>query len=93
MSLQKRSIDSLFFFFFFLSTNVKKADSAGSETQVLTLQAPVSGTYMFYVKVTPNPKGHIYVYLVREGTNIDSANANDDTANETGNTVKIVQVG
>ena len=63
------------------------------EENVSGLQAPVSGVYLFYVKVTPYPKGHIYVYLVREGENIDSANASDDTVQESGDSVRIVQVG
>lgn len=59
---------------------------------MLVSQAPVSGVYVFHIKVTPSPAGHIYVYLVADGRRIDSANANDVNNSETGVSLKIVQV-
>nr|KAG5702287.1 hypothetical protein BaRGS_002954 [Batillaria attramentaria] len=70
-----------------ISMNIGNAYTASNGM----FQAPVSGVYLFHVKLTPNPHGSIYAYLVKEGQNVDSVNAHDDTGNETGDTVRILQ--
>ncbi|KAK7490709.1 hypothetical protein BaRGS_00018126 [Batillaria attramentaria] len=71
-----------------ISMNIGNAYTASNGM----FQAPVSGVYLFHVKLTPNPHGSIYAYLVKEGQNVDSVNAHDDTGNETGDTVRILQL-
>jgi len=75
-----------------LFDNVLTNKGGGYDVINGTFIAPTTGVYVMTVKVTPSPKGHIYVYLMLNDKRVDSADANDDQGLETGHSTKILEL-
>jgi len=75
-----------------LLDNVVTNHGGGYHPENGTFVAPVDGVYVLTMKVTPSPRGHVYVYLYVNDQRVDSADANDATVSVTGHSVRVIQL-